>query len=507
MIHLGRATLRRLRPRHFDEPQTRYDEKALYYIFIFGAVVSPLLSSILLLLDPKATVGILIGFVMCAVLLYGVFLVHRQRYQTAILLMVASAFSAIFTAVFLETGIRSPSIPIIFVILMLSSMYMSTRASTVLSAATVAGLILGFLWEELGFLGRVGGSARPEQLDLLVVYCAAVLIVMLLMRISVVELQKRSEQTARLNEELKIEMAERQQAEAALRQQQKLESIGLLAGGVAHDFNNLLATILTHAEMAQVKISTGDGANQRASREVHEHLTKLANTSRRAANLTRQLLAYAGKSPFELSTFPLNNLIVDSRDLLQTSACPRARLTWQLAADLPLIHGDRAQLEQVLLNLVLNAAESIDCEVGHIVVATKAEVVSSNMLTASLADGAVNTNGGGVSRTVAGAAMQAGRYACLSVSDNGRGMAPHLLEKIFDPFFTTKPTSHGLGLSAILGVVRAHGGTISVESVLAGGTQISICLPVAPLTNGHATSAPLPATRPRQQSLPPIPTV
>ena len=507
MIHLGRAALRRLQPRHFDEPQTRYDEKALYYIFIFGAVVSPLLSSILLLLDPKATVGILIGFVMCAVLLYGVLLVHRRRYQIAISLMVASSFTAVFTAVFLETGIRSPAIPIIFVILMLSSMYMSVRASTFLSAATVAGLILGFLWEELGFLARVGGSARPEQLDLLVVYCAAVLIVMLLMRISVVELQKRSEQTARLNEELKTEMAERQQAEAALRQQQKLESIGLLAGGVAHDFNNLLASILTHAEMAQIKISTGDGANQSASQEVHEHLTKLANTSRRAANLTRQLLAYAGKSQFDLSTFYLNELIVDSRDLLQTSVCPQARLTWQLTPDLLSIHGDRAQLGQVLLNLVLNAAESIDCEAGHIVVATKAEVISSSMLATTLAEGTVITNGGGVSRTVAGAAMQAGRYACLSVSDNGRGMTANLLEKIFDPFFTTKPASHGLGLSAILGIVRAHGATISVESMPARGTQISICLPTLPLANGHSSGVPLPGIRPRQQSLPPIPTL
>jgi PAS domain S-box-containing protein len=239
------------------------------------------------------------------------------------------------------------------------------------------------------------------------------------------------------------------EAEQALRQAQKRESIGVLAGGVAHDFNNLLTAILGNASLAQLE----------APESMRGRFDAILEASEKAAALTRQLLAYAGKGQFQIGDFDLSNLIRSSADLIRVSIPKSIELVLDVARDLPAVRGDSTQIHQVIMNLVINAAEAIgEGRTGRVSVAVD---VKENSPDAPLpAPG-----------------LAPGRYVCITVQDDGCGMDDEVKARMFDPFFSTKFTGRGLGLAAVHGILRSHKGGIAAESVPGEGTTFTVYLP------------------------------
>ena len=252
-----------------------------------------------------------------------------------------------------------------------------------------------------------------------------------------------------------VDITARIQAEEALRQSQKLESLGVLAGGIAHDFNNLLTTIIGNAEMLGNSLGTSDAP-------ARQHLDKIERTTRRLAELTRQMLAYSGRSQFRVGQVDLNTIIREMTDLLSVSTPKNVKVTYRLAPDLPLMEGDSSQIRQVLLNLLTNATEAIG-ELSDGVVLVRTDAVSLDAVE--------------IQELYAEQALEPGRFIRLEVSDNGSGMSEETLSKIFDPFFTTKFTGRGLGLAALRGIVRGHDGGIRILSQPGEGTVFSLVFP------------------------------
>ena len=257
--------------------------------------------------------------------------------------------------------------------------------------------------------------------------------------------------------EINTDITEKRRIEEQLRHTQKLESLGVLAGGVAHDFNNLLTGILGNASLAL------DGVGpHNPDRVLMEEVMKAAE---RAADLTRQLLAYAGKGRFVMRTVGLSSLVREISGLVQTSIPKVVQLRMQLADPLPGIDADPGQLQQIVMNLVINGAEAIGPEGGTVLVRTSVQRVDSPYIATM--------------SSVAGA-LREGDYVCLEVHDTGSGMSEETLGKIFDPFFTTKFSGRGLGLSAVLGIVNAHKGALKVYSEMGQGTTFKVLFPVSP---------------------------
>lgn len=251
------------------------------------------------------------------------------------------------------------------------------------------------------------------------------------------------------------DITEEKVQEERLHQAQKLESLGVLAGGIAHDFNNLLTGMLGQTSLAKFKLARGLPAI--------DHIDKAITSAERAADLTRQLLAYAGKGKFQISALDLTQLLRETTGLLETALPNRAELQLHLADSLPPIEADRGQIQQVAMNLVINAAEALGPERGYVRITT-----SSYTLTA---DSNISP--------YTGDKLLPGRYVMLQISDNGCGMDEKILSRIFDPFFSTKPRGHGLGLSATLGIMRTHHGGIQVESQPGVGTTFTLLFPAA----------------------------
>ena len=244
-------------------------------------------------------------------------------------------------------------------------------------------------------------------------------------------------------------IAERDRQEAALRHVQKVESLGVLAGGIAHDFNNLLAVISGNVALAQM--------NSRGGPE-EAFLASIDETVQRAADLTRQLMAYAGKGKSASVALDLNRLVGEMSKLLAVSCSKKAELDLQLEPGLPAIQADPAQIQQVIMNLVINASDALEGREGWIRIGT----------------GRRDITAGGHVRDTHGEALAAGRYVVLSVSDNGCGMDPKVQSLIFDPFYSTKSNGRGLGLSAMLGILRGHRARIQIESFPGEGTTFTI---------------------------------
>ena len=251
-------------------------------------------------------------------------------------------------------------------------------------------------------------------------------------------------------------ITERRQVEEQLRESQKLESLGVLAGGIAHDFNNLLTGILGNASLGL------DLAP--ANSPLRPLLERLVQASERAADLTRQLLAYAGKGRFVLTAISLSATVQEISSLMRASFPGHVRLDLELAADIPAIEADPAQMQQIIMNLLLNAAESIPPDREGVVKVRTFEMIATEP---------------DLRGTLSSARPLPGRYAVLEVADNGAGIDAATQGRIFEPFFTTKFTGRGLGLSAVLGIVGSYHGAVSVESQPGTGTRFRVLLPTS----------------------------
>ena len=247
--------------------------------------------------------------------------------------------------------------------------------------------------------------------------------------------------------------AERAALERQLFQAQKMESLGVLAGGIAHDFNNLLMGVLGHAGLALEQLNPLHPARR--------NLEAIQKAGQRAADLTRQMLAYSGRGQFVVRNLDLTAQVEEMVHLLEVSLPKTVVLRFDLHRGLPAIAADAAQLQQVIMNLVINAAEAIGEASGLITLATGAQHLDAAMIRALLL----------------GQDVVPGTYVYLEVSDTGCGMDPKTIGRIFEPFFTTKFTGRGLGLSAIMGIVRGHKGALKVYSEVGRGTTFKVLFP------------------------------
>lgn len=251
----------------------------------------------------------------------------------------------------------------------------------------------------------------------------------------------------------KLALEERFNLERQIQRTQKLESLGVLAGGIAHDFNNLLGVILGYADLALVKVSKTD--------PVCSDVEEIIKASLRASDLCRQMLTYSGKGQMSIRDLDLLKLVRDTSNLLKVSISKKVKLELNLPEELPLIKADASQIDQVLLNLVINASESFGDKIGTINLSLKTIHCSRDYL----------------DNLILGKELSEGVYVCLRASDTGKGMDKETLDRIFEPFFSTKFTGRGLGLSVVMGIVKSHKGALDVKSIPDEGTAISVFFP------------------------------
>ncbi|MDP1833151.1 MAG: ATP-binding protein [Geothrix sp.] len=254
------------------------------------------------------------------------------------------------------------------------------------------------------------------------------------------------------------DISDRKIREEAQRESQKLEGIGLLAGGLAHDFNNLLTAMTGNLNLAQMKLPMDS--------PVQNHLGNLETLLERAADLTRQMLAYSGRGKLHVAQVDLNRIVQELTELLRVSISKQAQLLVKPAPRLPTILADATQIHQVVMNLITNASEAIGDREGTITLSTRVEQLSAHQLPPSPPS----------------PPMLPGAYVVLEVGDTGCGIPPETVERIFDPFFSTKAMGRGLGLSALLGILRSHQGGARVTSRPAGGTTITLYFPTQPVS-------------------------
>ncbi|HEO70880.1 MAG TPA: PAS domain S-box protein [Candidatus Hydrogenedentes bacterium] len=247
----------------------------------------------------------------------------------------------------------------------------------------------------------------------------------------------------------------RSQLEAQIRHTQKLEGLGVLAGGIAHDFNNLLVGILGNAGLALMKMPPRTPARS--------YVEKIEETAQRAAVLTNQMLAYSGKGAFVVQPLDLSRLAQDMGHLLSAAISKKAVLKYNCASGLPLIEGDAAQLQQVVMNLITNASDALGDDPGVITLSTMV----------------VNATRSYLSETYLDDDLDEGFYVSLEVSDTGCGMDAETQARMFDPFYSTKFAGRGLGLAAVLGIVRGHRGAVKVYSEPGHGTMFKVLFPAA----------------------------
>ena len=268
-----------------------------------------------------------------------------------------------------------------------------------------------------------------------------------------------------ITDRIEAEEANRRLQEKML-ETQRLEGLGVLAGGIAHDFNNLLTVIMGNVALSQTE--AGETPETRA------RLTKALTAANRAADLCRQLLAYAGQGSFTITRINLNDLVRETASLIEGSVRERAQLRLNLGESLPPIEGDFSQVQQIVMNLVLNAAEAMPSTGGKIEITTTAEALAAGALPDALP----------------APPARGGVYLRLQVTDTGSGMTPEVRARIFDPFFTTKFTGRGLGLAAVLGIVRSHRGALTVASQPGAGSTFCVYLPIAEMGRSHSNEPP-----------------
>jgi signal transduction histidine kinase len=259
----------------------------------------------------------------------------------------------------------------------------------------------------------------------------------------------------------------RRAIEAKVLEVQKLESLGVLAGGIAHDFNNLLVAIMGNAGLALLDLPEDSPART--------SIMDVEIASRRAGELARQMLAYSGRSRFRIEPVELSDLVRELLTLLQVSIGKGVILKLHLPDEPIVVDADAAQLRQVVMNLVINAADAISARSGTVTIRVDRILADVDYLANAHPE----------------AGLEPGHYATLEVADTGIGMDRETQERIFDPFFTTKFTGRGLGLAAVLGIVRGHAGALRVYSEVGHGSTFRVVLPLS-------ASSPVPSHDPAE---------
>ncbi len=257
-----------------------------------------------------------------------------------------------------------------------------------------------------------------------------------------------------ISDQLRAE-EERIEFERQIQMSQKLESLGVLAGGIAHDFNNILVSVLGNASLALEELPPATPARR--------YVEDIATASQRAAELCRQMLAYSGRGSFVIEPIDLSGLVAEMTHLLETTASKNALLQVMPESSLPLIRGDATQVRQVTMNLVINASEAVEEHGGIISVTTGISDCAEQEIAHLICDDD----------------FRAGTYVYLEVADTGCGMDRETQDRLFDPFFTTKFTGRGLGMSAVLGIVRDHGGALHIWSEPGKGSTFRVLFPIA----------------------------
>jgi PAS domain S-box-containing protein len=246
-------------------------------------------------------------------------------------------------------------------------------------------------------------------------------------------------------------------ADEAARQAQKLESIGLLAGGIAHDFNNLLTGVIGYASMAEEMLPPAS--------PLVNMMRHIVRAGEQAAHLTSQMLAYAGKGRFVVKPVNLSDSVRETSTLIQSSISKKITLRLELQDAIPAVESDPSQVQQVFMNLAMNAGEAIGDNPGVL----------------SISTGAVSIDAAFAADELDGWSIAPGEYVFLEVRDTGCGMDTSTRARIFDPFFTTKFQGRGLGLAAVAGIVRAHRGAIRVATTPGAGTTFRVLFPALPV--------------------------
>ena len=250
--------------------------------------------------------------------------------------------------------------------------------------------------------------------------------------------------------------------ESQFQQTQKLESLGVLSGGIAHDFNNILAIIMGNCSLAKLH-----------EENACKYIPQIEKASERAAELCRQMLAYAGKVQFVLANINFRSLVGEMVDMLKKTIPQNVEIKLNFPPEIPLIQGDTSQLNQVVMNLIINASEAIGIEPGEIRVS-----LSETMINDRHSEKDYN-----------GKSIPTGSYVCLEVADKGCGMDEETKWRIFEPFYTTKFSGRGLGMSAVLGIINSHKGALQLYSQLGQGTTFKVYLPAQKMDTAQDRSA------------------
>ena len=421
--------------------------------------------------------------VLAALFVVPLILLRSGHFQLAAAVTVAAFEILIIVGVFNAGGVTTPGTGVAFAIPMtIAALVLRRPGLIIVTVASIAailvsralqgqpttnigGLVIGLAM--LGFvLDRFGVSLRNALTNELAHRAE--------LERTREELVVRAAELTSANTQLTREMAERAEAEEARRaieakvlEVQKLESLGVLAGGIAHDFNNLLVAIMGNAGLALLDLPEDSPA--RAS------IQDIETASRRAGELARQMLAYSGRSRFQIEPIELSELVRELLTLLQVSIGKGVILRLSLPDQPVVVDADAAQLRQVVMNLVINAADAIGDRSGTVTIRVHHLEATADYL----AD--VHPEAG----------LEPGHYAALEVADTGMGMTPETQARIFDPFFTTKFTGRGLGLAAVMGIVRGHRGALRVYSEIGLGSTFRIVLPLS-------AASPLPSHGPER---------
>jgi len=338
----------------------------------------------------------------------------------------------------------------------------------------ITGLRFGWLWVggfitlmlAAFFAQREGFLALPYSRDELIYFGTSFLFYTLIACIFEYLRECWQSRLMIVNKRLEQEVADRKeaqegrmQAEAQLLHGEKLKSLGVLAGGLAHDFNNLLSVIMGNAEMTRM--------DAKPSSAVSKSMIQIEGSCKRAAELCTQLLAFAGKGKINLSSVCLNDVSREITGLLSTKIPQGMQVKLHLTRDIPKVNVDLPQLHQVISGLILNASEAIG--------AGQAKGEDEGVIT--LTTGVMRANRQYLGESLTNEALPEGDYVFIEVSDTGCGIDVETVARIFDPFFTTKQYGRGMGLSAGLGIMLGHQGTIHVESEPAMGSSFRLLLP------------------------------